>query len=183
VLLIGCLGSGAETVADSVESTSIQTYKAPSKGLSDTACWTGSIAAPHRGDAWRCAAGVHVYDPCFEIGDDRVLCEPNPVTGEPGLPMTVTFGDRGQLLTPPDEAFWLLELTDGSYCRPLTGTRFAAPQIGLGQTFACSDGRSVLGEVTTGVVPIAAQVVDGSIPPAEITRDDLEEVSITRAWR
>ena len=43
-------------------------------------CWTSSIAAPFRADAWRCAVGNGIQDPCFQIGGSTstLLCGIDP---------------------------------------------------------------------------------------------------------
>lgn len=89
-------------------------------------CWTNSIAAP-RPDAWRCMAGNEILDPCFETTDrGLVQCVPDPVTGDKGVRFKLN-----QPLPKPDiqagvetqGSGWLIQLTDGTVCRPATGAR------------------------------------------------------------
>src|SRR5580704_2213338 len=86
-------------------------------------CWTTSIATNRHG-AYRCMAGNSISDPCFTTSTpDIVVCDPNPVAGEPGFAMRV----HGPLpASPPVKGTvmpWLVELYDGIVCMPLTGTR------------------------------------------------------------
>src|SRR5581483_8862131 len=42
-------------------------------------CWTSSIAAPYRKDAWRCAVGNGISDPCFQVQNSSdLICGVNP---------------------------------------------------------------------------------------------------------
>src|SRR5579871_3574392 len=42
-------------------------------------CWTNSIAASYRTDAWRCTIGNSIQDPCFAIASStNLLCGVNP---------------------------------------------------------------------------------------------------------
>jgi hypothetical protein len=55
-------------------------------------CWTGSIAAPYRTDAWRCTEGNAIHDPCFSLPNRNfVVCGANPVTGDNGFTLTLTI--------------------------------------------------------------------------------------------
>lgn len=91
-------------------------------------CWTNSIAAPFRADAWRCAVGNGISDPCFQIPQSKnLLCNINPTV----INSTSTFvlkltkplppAQIPQGLAPADWA-WLIQLSDGTLCTPFTGT-------------------------------------------------------------
>src|SRR3972149_118662 len=41
-------------------------------------CWTMSIATPSNDKAWRCSEGNFIYDPCFDVGNNKVVCTPDP---------------------------------------------------------------------------------------------------------
>ncbi len=47
-------------------------------------CWTNSIAAPYRPDAWRCAIGNGIQDPCFQIAakHEHLVCGMNPARSQ-----------------------------------------------------------------------------------------------------
>jgi hypothetical protein len=88
-------------------------------------CWTSSIAAPYRPDAFRCMVGNEIHDPCFATAQkDRVVCDMNPASGEAGFVLKLTQALPAP--EPPPTAnenwAWLIELADGSACFPFTGT-------------------------------------------------------------
>ncbi len=86
-------------------------------------CQLNSIAQPYRQDTWRCVAENKVYDPCFAIQEDKVVCQMNPLASDifiiklasPLLPKTAK-----------DNWAWFLTFNDGTYCAPYTGRR---PQV------------------------------------------------------
>lgn len=89
-------------------------------------CWTSSMAV-QRPDAWRCMAGNEIFDPCFTLpGGQAVVCNPDPAMGDPGFTLKLT--ERlpkpdmpAQPAGKPAAGGWLVELEDGSLCRPITG--------------------------------------------------------------
>jgi len=86
-------------------------------------CWTGSIAVS-RPDAWRCMIGNEIVDPCFASADSKfVVCGPNPAKGDPGfgLKLTEPLPKSDVQATPSKDGGWLVELADGTLCRPRTG--------------------------------------------------------------
>jgi hypothetical protein len=91
-------------------------------------CWTNSIAAPFRADAWRCAVGNGISDPCFQIPQSKnLLCNVNPAkpnsTSSFVLQLTKSLPppEVPPGLAPKDWA-WLIQLADGTLCTPFTGT-------------------------------------------------------------
>ena len=94
--------------------------------IKDGDCQINSLAQPYRPDAFKCAAGKIVYDPCFSTTlDDIVYCNVKP--SEQG-------GDFLMKLSKPLPApvipknintswAWFVELRDGTYCSPYTGVR------------------------------------------------------------
>ncbi len=89
-------------------------------------CWTNSIAAPYRADAWRCMAGNSIHDPCFTVAKpDAVICGMNPSNGGAGfvLKLTKPLPEPPRAGKQPPAWGWLIQLADGSDCRPFTGTR------------------------------------------------------------
>jgi hypothetical protein len=90
-------------------------------------CWTGSLNV-NESDAWRCASGNAIYDPCFssfsyEATD--VACLISPWTGVVLLRLTKPLptsqrhpvSDKSE--PSPD---WALELSDGDHCVLVSGT-------------------------------------------------------------
>ena len=117
----------------STPSTQVVTYVPPTPASSTKvvqgSCWTSSLAAPFRADAWRCTVGNGIQDPCFEIGGSTstLLCHMNPADPlatssfvlsltEP-LPAPDTFSASA-----PKNWAWLVKLQDGTLCSPFTGT-------------------------------------------------------------
>ena len=95
-------------------------------------CWTGSIALPRKG-AWRCMSDNSIYDPCFEpaASSGVVVCDADPSEHKPGFTLKLTEPlpkeDAPHLKTPqpkphPQPHPWIVELADGTRCRPYTGT-------------------------------------------------------------
>ena len=92
-------------------------------------CWTNSIAAPFRTDAWRCAVGNGIQDPYFQINGSTstLLCGVNPAdpvaTSSFVLSLTKPLPRiESPQATPPVSWAWLVELQDGTICSPFTGT-------------------------------------------------------------
>lgn len=99
-------------------------------------CWTSSIAAPYRTDAWRCTVGNSIQDPCFAINGSTstLLCGMDPANPAATSsfvlsltkPIPVTSSSIPEI---PSNWAWLVELQDGTVCSPFTGTLpFAADQ-------------------------------------------------------
>ena len=92
-------------------------------------CWTGSIAAPYRSDAYRCGVGNSISDPCFQIPNQApLLCGKNPArpnsTSTFVLKLTQPLPAQGAFQGPiPSNWAWLVQLSDGTLCSPFTGTR------------------------------------------------------------
>jgi len=109
-------------------------------------CWTGSIAAGGRTDAWRCMAGNVISDPCFQVPAraDIVVCGANPVSGERGFVMKLTEPlPAAEQPAATDPSPWQFELADGAICTPFTGTlpsinhesaRFSCTRTGANDT-------------------------------------------------
>lgn len=89
-------------------------------------CQTNSFADPYRRDAWRCAAGKVVYDPCFSIAlSDVVYCKMNPLQdgGEFLIKLAKPLPEPIVPENAQDNWAWFIELRDGTYCSPYTGPR------------------------------------------------------------
>ncbi len=113
--------------------------------VKEGSCWTNSIAAAFRGDAWRCAVGNDISDPCFQIpGAQKLLCNVNPT--KPNDTSTFVLQLTKPLQKPqpvqgvePAGSGWLIELKGGTLCTPYTGTLpFTAN--GEAPSYACAPG-------------------------------------------
>jgi hypothetical protein len=135
---------------------------ATSTPIEKGSCWTNSIAAPYRPDAWRCTVGNSISDPCFEIPNSTgtLACGADPA----GTDTSSTFVLQLTKPLPPSELptstptnwAWLVELGDGTVCSPFTGTRpFSA--TGEVATYACN----------------------GSLPGEDLIFGDLNDASAT----
>lgn len=118
--------------------TQVVDYK-PSADLPESGhsgrCWTDSIAAAYRPDAWRCMEGNIIHDPCFSLpARQAVVCDANPAARKNGFLLQLTeplphFANHG-IPIPPNWA-WLVELGDGTTCSPFTGTSpFISGEVG-----------------------------------------------------
>ncbi len=93
-------------------------------------CWTNSIAAPYRADAWRCTVGDAISDPCFAVASSSgtLLCGANPAvplsSSAFSLHLTQSL-PKPQLPSGaiPKNWAWRLAFADGTTCTPFTGTR------------------------------------------------------------
>lgn len=91
-------------------------------------CFSTSIAAPYRSDAWRCTVGNEIADPCFQVPDSQeLLCRPDPIstTSPSTFALELTKSLPKPLVpnvNPPANWAWLVELSDGTICTPFTGT-------------------------------------------------------------
>ncbi|HVM76562.1 MAG TPA: hypothetical protein VMU07_00140 [Candidatus Paceibacterota bacterium] len=106
-------------------------------------CFGGSIAAAYRRDAWRCTVGNAISDPCFEItGNKNLLCGVNPAEGSFAtttfvLQLTKPLPSEVRPTVIPKSWAWAVQLADGTYCTPFTGSRpFTAS--GTMAVYACN---------------------------------------------
>lgn len=141
-------------------------------------CWTRSLAAPNRGDAYRCMAGDSIYDPCFvpRRPGGVVVCDVNPATRGPGFAMRLTRP------LPPEAPFagtevrpWLVALADGEICVPQTGTHEALDGATIG--YECSEARGLRNDAA------ATGLVDGSITPGTVWHARKAVYKISRGGR
>jgi len=85
-------------------------------------CLTNSLAMPSKA-AWRCNVGDLILDPCFVLpGEQSVVCNPNPITGDPGVWVQLTEPlPQPDLAVEREDGGWLVELHDGTICNFATG--------------------------------------------------------------
>ncbi|HEY5220599.1 MAG TPA: hypothetical protein VIJ29_00400 [Candidatus Paceibacterota bacterium] len=120
---------------------------ASSTPVESGSCWTNSIAAPFRSDAWRCTVGNSISDPCFQISNSTssLLCDVNPTV----IDSTSTFVLKltKPLPTPevppagdvPSNWAWLIQLEGGTLCTPFTGT-LPITATGEAASYGCAPG-------------------------------------------
>ena len=147
-------------------------------------CWTNSLAV-WRADAWRCAVGNEIHDPCFSA-DDGVICGADPMTGATGFALTLTE-PLPAAEAPPDAAThaWLVELADGTVCGFATGAtggvgderiNYLCPSPDPGQQVV------ILGDLQPGMVWMAHRAaVSGGMPNLTVNEDSV--VPIRTIWK
>lgn len=169
---------------------------ASSTPVESGSCWTSSIAAPFRSDAWRCSVGNAINDPCFQIpGSDKLLCGVNPAVpaATSSFVLTLTKPLPKPNVAPgtaPADWAWLIQLTDGTACSPFTGT-LPITQGGVTASYGCApkkpggEGLLIFGDLNTAADAWTAEV--GGIAPARpgelpaITNK--ETVGIATVWQ
>jgi hypothetical protein len=125
--------STTQTSPTTAPATQVITYVPPvpasATPTENGSCWTNSIAAPFRADAWRCAVGNGISDPCFAIPNstNTLLCGINPAvaasTSTFVLKLTQPLPQSQPIQgLPPSNWAWLVQLSDGTLCTPFTGT-------------------------------------------------------------
>ena len=149
---IGANPNATSTPTASGPAPTVVTYYAPPAITASTtvekgSCWTNSIAAPYRADAWRCAIGNGIQDPCFQIGlsTSSLMCGVNPAKPSSSTMFALTL--ISPLPTPQTiptstgaNAAWLVELQDGTLCSPFTGTLPPVTDGGQTADFDCAPG-------------------------------------------
>jgi hypothetical protein len=133
-----------------VPTTQVIAYS-PSQPTSSTpvesgSCWTNSIAAPFRADAWRCTVGNSISDPCFQLPNSTssLLCNVNPTVTDATStfvlklvkPLPAPDVPPG---LPPSGWAWLVQLGDGTLCTPFTGT-LPITATGDAANYGCAPG-------------------------------------------
>jgi hypothetical protein len=142
--------------AQEPRATRVVTYAAvlPGPARSSGTCWTRSLAAPSRGDAYRCMAGNSIYDPCFvpPAQSAAAVCDVNPAGRGRGFTLRLTEP------LPHEPAYggsaphpFLVELAGGEVCVPLTGTHALLGTRSIG--YECSESRALRnGDLATGLL-------------------------------
>jgi hypothetical protein len=178
--------SAAAPTTAAITATQVITYTPgpPTGEPREGSCWTNSLAV-WREDAWRCAVGNGIYDPCFSQ-DDSVICGANPTTTTVSFLLTLTE-PLPVPEAPQDTAnhAWLVELADGTVCEYATGAtggvggerfNYLCPSPNPGQYVV------ILGDLQPGVVWMAKQaVVTGGMP--NLTILESATVPVRTLWR
>jgi hypothetical protein len=121
-------------------------------------CWSNSLAAFGREDAWRCSSDNMIGDPCFQVvgHSDQVVCQPDPIKNDPGFAMQLTEPlPKADIPEAAAEGYanngWAVLLADGNACYFMTGATFA-----LGDdraNYGCVDGEwYIMGDLIPGTV-------------------------------
>lgn len=151
-------------------------------------CWTWSIATPSNSKAWRCMSGNYIHDPCFEVNNKQVVCEPDPENKESGttLNMTEDLPTREPRPRPEETHNWRYKLSNNLICEALTGTAGTIGGLdGDLYYYVCDKNIVMVGhldEVVNKTTPLwqATVVYLGDQHEGEIKRESL---SVLKAWR
>lgn len=117
-------------------------------GKIEGSCWTESLAAPGRPDAWRCMAGNTIYDPCFaSLAGSELACAQEPWAANAVLltlhsPLPERTAPTGPLLTGLP---WALELENGRRCTLLTGATTGI--AGMRLNYGCTGDTYAVGDI------------------------------------
>ncbi|MGD0577215.1 MAG: hypothetical protein ABSA74_04020, partial [Candidatus Staskawiczbacteria bacterium] len=88
-------------------------------------CFSSSVAAPFRQDAFRCMVDNSIYDPCFIVSEKGFVYCQEGIDASTGFLMKLT--QDLPVVTPgvtvQTNWAWFLTLEDGTECSPFTGTR------------------------------------------------------------
>ena len=138
----------------------------------DGTCFARSAALSWRDDTYRCIAGNSISDPCFALPDTSMVCGANPTKADakPFLMRVSGSLPSGAPNAAQIEAGkkngWLVKLPDGTVCGFLTGA--TAGFDGKRINYGCTDGTSILGDLTPGTT-WTARFVTGSVGPNGFT--------------
>jgi hypothetical protein len=94
----------------------------PSGDVREGSCWTASIAAFSRRDAYRCSVGNGIYDPCFLTPTDQVVCGADPALKTGGFILKLNKPLAPLSHVPRSRLPWIFRLADNSICEAMTGT-------------------------------------------------------------
>jgi hypothetical protein len=172
------VSSSSAASAQTVRATRVTTYVpvVPPAPKRSGSCWTRSIAAPSRADAWRCMLGNEIYDPCFSPKTPGVVvCDVNPVSGGRGFAVRLTkpLPASEPLFTARLALPWIVQLANGEVCIPLTGTHELMGKESIG--YECSASR----EARASGAEMG--LIDGSIVPGTVWHARLATFRIPRS--
>jgi hypothetical protein len=172
-----------QTAASASQTTQVVRYAPPaptnSMQIVSGSCFTNSIAAPYRPDAWRCTVGNETQDPCFQVGtSSSLICGVHPEDATNASAFVLTLTEPLPVAeippNPPPDWAWQVKLNDGTICTPFTGTLpFSAD--GKVAKYSCNsaDGRMIFGDldasptVWTALVGTLSKSATSFPPPLE----------------
>lgn len=114
-----------ETLVFTTEVVIFKTPESLPTEIKQGKCFSGSIAQPYRQDALRCQVESQIFDPCFITPNDYVYCKTDP--SKEGGDFLIKITDSLPKIVLPKELknnwAWFVELKDGTFCSPFTGTK------------------------------------------------------------
>jgi len=150
-------------------------------------CQINSVAQPYRPDAWKCAVGKIVYDPCFSTAlSDVVYCKMNPL--EVGNDFLINLARPLPAPAVPKNInsnwAWFLVLEDGTELSPYVGTRpIMDGEVALYGSKIVNGERTVLiGDLISGPIWTAQKKVLTLSGKKWVTKSS-ETVRIKTVWQ
>lgn len=105
--------------------TKISEYNVHLSGKEQVAqgkCWARSVASDKK-NAWRCMVGNSIFDPCFKINPNKVLCVLDPNKPKNNIIVKLTKPlPKTKVSIKSNSTFSVLYLADGAICYIHTGT-------------------------------------------------------------
>ncbi|MCB9126365.1 MAG: hypothetical protein H6638_00390 [Ardenticatenales bacterium] len=143
----------------------------------------GMSLALARPNAWRCAVGDQLFDPCVVGSDGQTLvCDADPIEGTPGFALRLTAPLPTVEASPSNETTaWMIQLVTGVHCRFASGVTGLVGEQRI--NYVCTDQRIVLGDLQrdNGTwYAIRADVINNA-GTFEATHESRDE--IRRLWR
>lgn len=142
-------------------------------------CWTNSLVL-WRSDAWRCASGNMIYDPCFSIEglSQAVICGATPWNGGVGFKLNLTEPLPINNRIPDIDYAWSYILEDGVSCGYMGGATWSFD--GERVNFYCSDGWYIIGDPDVGQLWKVKKVLlsSNNLPEAYIVDTVLANVRL-----
>lgn len=153
------------------------------KNEAEADCNQTSTATQGRPKTYRCYSDNKVYDPCFKLELDKVVCDSNPKVSGGEFEFT-SFSElpADNISYNENKRFeWAYELEDKTICFLIQGT---AGTLSNGEMYyySCEDNKVIIGDIDTSNLLWTAQVskLDGDLPenPIEVT-----QMNILRVWK
>ena len=136
---------------------------------------------------WRCTTENLIYDPCFELKSNRIVCNIAPSNSNSGFELIPTKPlPENEYSSKNDNNIWTVLLTDGSFCVRATGT---TPNIdGVPYLYSCSNNEAMWlkGSDTTAFNRSSLQWTAELAyfdPNSPDTITKIETVGIVKAWK
>lgn len=194
LLLISLITSPITYAAEFIQATKVisSQYQLPANAQTIIGnCWTNSIAS-NQPNAFRCMVDNTIYDPCFTTEvKDKLVCNVDPNDARTAVILQLNKPLPPPVVTKTKKAQpWLIQLADGTLCRPYTGTtpftgKFAIPYYCDNFTKLPSDCGTGLVENTIkpGVIWKTQRIIYcASENSMNVTPKHIQSVDIKNVW-
>lgn len=146
-------------------------------------CFGSSLTVPNRSDAWRCSAADQLYDPCFSVDAEVIVCGADPSREMNGFQLELTAplpGHDEAPSSPGSTDGWMIKLTDETICTYATGGTVVVD--GKRANYACGDSRWIMGSLTRSD-QWTAQVASLTPTDAGWRVEDTRIVGVSVVWQ